>query len=412
MTTYTSPFSGNTIQPTDVSYASYTGLTSNLVLQWPVNGNTGNPAARVMEISFTGSGGLVYMPDATQVSVGQDALIRNVGSTQFTVVGYGGTTIIALAAGQAEYIYVTNNSTQNGTWGMLTFGSGNYAGAASALAGYGLEALSATLNQAYTISALSAAYTFLASDQATAFVWSGGTTTATLTAAGTLGSSWFVLVKNNGTGTLTVNCSGSDTIDGATSKTFQPGNSAFIICTGTGFITVGYGTSSTFVYSVLTLTVTGGSYTLTASQASNTIQEYSGTLTSNVTVTFPPVANLYVISNQTNASGYSFTVTTGVSGGATATVPASGQATLICDGKNFYNANTTQAGSISFALVNGNAGSPSLYFASETSTGIYRKGTGDFSITVLGTDVADFTSSGLNVLGSGNFTGGISGGTF
>ena len=412
MTTYTSPFSGNTIQPTDVSYASYTGLTSNLVLQWPVNGNTGNPAARVMEISFTGSGGLVYMPDATQVSVGQDALIRNVGSTQFTVVGYGGTTIIALAAGQAEYIYVTNNTTQNGTWGMLTFGSGNYAGAASALAGYGLEALSATLNQAYTISALSATYTFLASDQATAFVWSGGTTTATLTAAGTLGSSWFVLVKNNGTGTLTVNCSGSDTIDGATSKTFQPGNSAFIICTGTGFITVGYGTSSTFVYSVLTLTVTGGSYTLTASQASNTIQEYSGTLTSNVTVTFPPVANLYVISNQTNASGYSFTVTTGVSGGATATVPASGQATLICDGKNFYNANTTQAGSISFALVNGNAGSPSLYFASETSTGIYRKGTGDFSITVLGTDVADFTSSGLNVLGSGNFTGGISGGTF
>ena len=412
MTTYTSPFSGNTIQPTDVSYASYTGLTSNLVLQWPVNGNTGNPAARVMEISFTGSGGLVYMPDATQVSVGQDALIRNVGSTQFTVVGYGGTTIIALAAGQAEYIYVTNNTTQNGTWGMLTFGSGNYAGAASALAGYGLEALSATLNQAYTLSALSATYTFLASDQATAFVWSGGTTTATLTAAGTLGSSWFVLVKNNGTGTLTVNCSGSDTIDGATSKTFQPGNSAFIICTGTGFITVGYGTSSTFVYSVLTLTVTGGSYTLTASQASNTIQEYSGTLMSNVTVTFPPVANLYVISNQTNASGYSFTVTTGVSGGATATVPASGQATLICDGKNFYNANTTQAGSISFALVNGNAGSPSLYFASETSTGIYRKGTGDFSITVLGTDVADFTSSGLNVLGSGNFTGGISGGTF
>ena len=412
MTTYTSPFSGDTIQPTDVSYASYTGLTSNLTLQWPVNGNTGNPAARVMEISFTGSGGLVYMPDATQVSVGQDALIRNVGSTQFTVVGYGGTTIIALAAGQAEYIYVTNNSTQNGTWGMLTFGSGNYAGAASALAGYGLEALSATLNQAYSISALSATYTFMAADQATAFIWSGGTTTATLTAAGTLGSSWFVLIKNNGTGTLTVNCSGSDTIDGATSKTFQPGNSAFIICTGTGFITVGYGTSSTFVYSVLTLTVTGGSYTLTASQASNTIQEYSGTLTSNVTVTFPPVANLYVISNQTNASGYSFTVTTGVSGGATATVPASGQATLICDGKNFYNANTTQAGSISFALVNGNAGSPSLYFASETSTGIYRKGTGDFSITVLGTDVADFTSSGLNVLGSGNFTGGISGGTF
>jgi hypothetical protein len=365
-----------------------------------------------MEISFTGSGGIVYMPDATQVSVGQDALIRNVGSTSFTVEGYSGSTIVSIAAGQAEYIYITSNSTQNGSWGLLTFGSGNYAGSASELAGYGLEAIAATLNQAYTINGLANGYTLASSDQASAYIWTGGAGSATLSASGTLGSSWFVLIKNNGTGTLTINCSGSDMIDGATSKTFQPENSAIIICTGSGFITIGYGTSSTFVYSVLTLTVTGGSYTLTASQASNTIQEYSGTLTSNVTVTFPPVANLYVISNQTNASGYSFTVTTGVSGGATATVPASGQATLICDGKNFYNANTTQAGSISFALVNGNAGSPSLYFASETSTGIYRAGTGSFNITILGTDIADFTTGGLNINGTGNFTLGMSGGTF
>ena len=412
MTTYTSPFSGDTIQPTDVSYASYTNLTSNLVLQWPVNGNTGNPAARVMEISFTGTGGVVYMPDATQVSVGQDALIRNVGSTSFTVEGYGCSTIVAVNSGQAEYIYVTNNTTQNGTWGIIAFGAGSSGGTASSLAGYGLEAISATLNQAYTISSLSAGYTILPSDQATAFVWSGGAATVNLSSASTLGASWFILVKNNGTGTLTVACSGSNTIDSATTKTFQPGNSAFILCTGTGFVTVGYGTSSTYVYSVLTLTVTSGNYTLTASQASNTIQQYSGTLTGNVTVTFPPVANLYVISNQTNASGYSFTVTTGVAGGATATVPASGQATLVCDGKNFYNANTVQAGSISFALVNGNAGSPSLYFASETSTGIYRVGTGDLSISVLGTDVADFTSAGLTIYGSGTFTQGITGGVF
>ena len=172
MTTYTSPFSGNTIQPTDVSYASYTGLTSNLVLQWPVNGNTGNPAARVMEISFTGFGGVVFMPDATQVSVGQDALIRNVGSTSFTVEGYSGSTIISIAAGQAEYIYVTNNSTQNGTWGIIAFGAGTYSGAASQLAGYGLEAISTTLNQAYTVNSLTANYTFLSGDQASIYILS------------------------------------------------------------------------------------------------------------------------------------------------------------------------------------------------------------------------------------------------
>ena len=411
MTTYTSPFSGDTIQPTDVSYASYTGLTSNLTLQWPVNGNTGNPAARVMEISFTGSGGVVFMPDATQVSVGQDALIRNVGSTSFTVEGYSGSTIISIAAGQAEYIYVTNNSTQNGTWGIIAFGAGTYSGAASQLAGYGLEAISTTLNQAYTVNSLTANYTFLSGDQASIYIWTGGATSATLSASATLGNNWFMLFKNNGSGTVTIACSGSDTIDGATTKTFQPGNSAFIVCTGSGFVTVGYGTSSTFVYSVLTLTVTGGTYTLSASQASNTIQEYSGTLTSNQIILFPPVANLYVISNQTSGS-YTLTASTGVSGGATATIPSGGQATLICDGKNFLNANTTQAGATAISLVNGTVSNPSLNFSSETSTGIYRPGAGRLGISITGTEILDINTNGISVAGSGTFTTGISGGAF
>ena len=114
-------------------------------------------------------------------------MIRNVGSTSFTVEGYGGSTIVAVNSGQAEYIYVTNNTTQNGTWGIIAFGAGSSGGTASSLAGYGLEAISATLNQAYTISSLSAGYTILPSDQATAFVWSGGAATVNLSSASTLG---------------------------------------------------------------------------------------------------------------------------------------------------------------------------------------------------------------------------------
>jgi hypothetical protein len=135
-------------------------------------------------------------------------------------------------------------------------------------------------------------------------------------------------------------------------------------------------------------------------------------LSGNVTVTYPPVVNLYVISNQTSAGGYTLTVTTGIGGSATATVPASGQATLICDGTNFYNANTTQAGSISFSLVNGSAASPSVYFGSETNTGIYRPGAGRFGISILGSLIADITASGLAITGTGTFSGGISGGAF
>jgi hypothetical protein len=410
MTTYTSPFTGNTIQPTDVSYEAYLNQTAALTLFWPINGTTGNPAARIMDISFT-TGNQVYMPDATQVSVGQDAMIRNLGSAAFTVYGYSGSAIVTVPAGSAEYIYLTNNSTQNGTWGVLAFGSGTYSGTASALAGYGLQAITTTLNQAYTVNSLTAGYTFLAGDQASMYVWSGGAGAATLPLSSSLGSKWFFLFKNNGTGTLTISTTSPDLIDGATSKTFQPGNSAFIVSTGTGYITVGYGVSSTYVYSVLTLTVTGGTYTLTASQASNTLQEYSGTLASNQTIIFPPVANLYVISNQTSGA-FSFTASTGISGKATATIPSSGQATLFCDGQNFYNANTTQAGATALSLANGLASAPTLNFSSETSTGIYRPGTGRFGISVLTTEIFEVNTTGISVTGTGTFSNGVSGGTF
>jgi len=57
-------------------------------------------------------------------------------------------------------------------------------------------------------------------------------------------------------------------------------------------------------------------------------------------------------------------------------------------------------------------GTPSLNFGSETNTGVYRSGAGHFDITILGSNVASFSSTGLEITGTGNFTGGISGGTY
>ena len=53
----------------------------------------------------------------------------------------------------------------------------------------------------------------MAGDQASIYVWTGGTTTVTLPLANTLGSNWFFLFKNNGTGTVDIACTGSDLID-------------------------------------------------------------------------------------------------------------------------------------------------------------------------------------------------------
>jgi hypothetical protein len=410
---YNSPFSGNVIQPTDVSYRSVT-LAANTQLQWPINGNaTDDYAARIMDVTASSAGLSLFMPPANQTSVGNDALIRNVGANSFTVKTFEGTsTIITIAAGEAKYVYIKTNATEQGTWGNIAFGTGTSAADAASLAGAGLVASGSTLNQSHPSGSLTAAYTFMIADRSKTLVWSGGATTATLPLASVTGDNWFVLFKNNGTGTVTIGTTSSQNIDGAVSKAFAPGESAFIVSTGTQYVTVGYGVSTQFEFGVLTKPVVTGTYTLTASEAANTIQIYTGTLTGNVTVIVPPVINLYVVSNQCNAGAFTLTISTGAVGSSVALVPASGQATLICDATNLLNANTTQAGGTAISLVNGSAASPSLNFGSETNTGVYRPGAGRFGISVLGSLVADVDVNGIDVIGSGNFTTGITGGTF
>jgi hypothetical protein len=410
---YNSPFTGNVIQPTDVSYRSVT-LAANTQLEWPINGNaTDDYVARIMDVTATSAGLSLFMPPANQASVGNDSLIRNVGANAFTVKDFAGTnTIITIAAGEAKYVYIRTNANPQGTWGNIAFGAGTSAADAASLAGAGILASGSTLNQSHPVGSVIAGYTFSTNDRAKAMIWSGGTTTATLPLASTTGDNWFILFKNNGTGTITIGTTSSQNIDGSVSKAFAPGESAFIVSTGTQYVTVGYGVSTQFEFGVLTKPVVAGTYTLTASEAANTIQIYTGTLTGNVTVIVPPVVNLYVISNQTNAGVYTLTISTGAIGGSTATVPPSGQSTLICDGTNLLNANTAQSGGTIVSLVDGSAGSPSLSFGAETSTGIYRPGAGRFGISVLGNLIVDVEATGLDVTGSGNFTTGISGGVF
>ena len=408
---YVSPFTGDVIQPTDVSYRAVT-LTANTQLNWPSNSTTNaDYAARIMQVTASTAGLSMYMPPADQTSVGNDALIRNIGANTFTVKDYAGTnTIVSVAAGESKYIYITTNSTSQGTWGVIAFGTGTSSADAATLAGYGLVVSGATLNQSHPSAAITSGSTFAATDRAQTRVWSSGAGTATLPAAATLGNNWFTLFKNNGTGSFIVSCTGAELIDGNSTKTFNPTESAFIVCTGTGYVTIGYGVSSQFAFTALTKNVTGGSVLLTNNEAANNIQEYVGNLTSNVTVTFPAVVNLYVISNQVTDNGFTFTVTTGL--GFTATIPPGQQATLICDGTNFLNANTTQAGASSFSLIDGTVGTPSLNFAAETNTGIYRPGAGELAISILGTKRVGVTATGVSVTGSGTFTTGIAGGTF
>jgi len=408
---YVSPFTGDVVQPTDVSYRDVTITNTTVQLEWPINGTTTDDvAARIMEVTTTGVSEM-WMPPANQSSVGNDALIRNIGGEDFDVMDFAGiNTIITVHPGEAQYIYITDNSTAEGLWGIIAFGTGTSSADAATLAGYGLVASGLTLNQSHPSAAITTSSTFAATDRAQTRVGGSGAGTATLPAAATLGNNWFTLFKNNGTGSFIISCSGAELIDGAATKTFNPSESAFIVCTGTAYVTIGYGVSSQFAFTALVKSVTGGAVLLTNNEAANNIQEYVGFLVSNVTATYPPVVNLYIISNQTTDNGYSLTITTGL--GYSATIPPGQQATLICDGVNFLNANTTQAGASTVSLLDGSVGTPSLNFAAETSTGLYRPSAGDLGISVLGVKRVGVTATGVSVTGSGTFSTGIAGGTF
>jgi hypothetical protein len=411
---FISPFTGNVIQPTDVSFRAIT-LSANTTLSWPINGNaTDNYAARIMNVTATAGSLTLSMPPANQTSVGEDALIRNVGANTFTVADYDGNTIATVAAGQAKYIYITTNANTAGTWGLISFGVGASNVDAAALAGNGLKAIATTLNTAFSVTTFGSSYTAVASDRAETYVWTGGAGTLTLSSSSTLGNDWFVVVRNGGTGTLTVSPTGGDLINGSAVVSLQPADSCFITCSGTAFFTVGLGRSTQFNFTQLTRAVTSGTVTLTSSEASNVIQKYTGTLSGNVTVEIPPTIQVYYVTNQTDGTGSNYTITfeTGVPGGATATVPAGEQVILLCDSVNVLNASTIAAGATSLSLVDGTAATPSLNFASETNTGIYRPGSFEFGIAINGAQRFGLTATGLTITGSGTFTTGVSGGSF
>ena len=407
---YNSPFTGNVVQPTDVSYRRIT-LTTDLQLVWPINGSTlDDAAARIMEVSTASTANELWMPPANQGSVGQDALIRNVGAVAVTVKDYtGANTIVTVAAGEAQYIYITTNATTAGTWGIIAYGIGSSGADAATLAGYGLLAIGQTLNQSQPITTFASSYTAIATDRSSTYVWTGGAGNLTLTLASTLGNNWFMFVRNSGTGALTVDGSGGNTINGSTSIVLQPADSCIIVCSGTTFYTVGLGRNTQFAFTQLSKAVTTGTYTLTASEASNVIQKYTGTLTGNVTIIVPSTVQVYYIVNATSGA-YTLTISTG--SGASAVLTTGTQATLVCDSVNLFNANTILAGSSTVSLNSGSVASPSLNFSAETTTGVYRAASGEFNIAILGALRSTLSASGLAIVGTGNFTGGISGGTF
>ena len=394
MTNYVNPYTGQTVSPSQVGYLALS-ISTDTELQWPVNGNTTSVVANIIEVTATTTNLDLIMPPATQVSEGQSTLVRNIGVNPFTVTDNSGNTIVVIASGIAEYIYVTDNTTINGSWETVTFGAGTSAANAATLAGYGLTAINTTLNTSTPVTTFSANYTMTPADRSSLYVWTGGAGTVTLPPATGAGADWFVIIKNDGTGILNVARQGSNTIDGQVSAQLQIAESFVVVSDGLNYYTYAYGQSAEFFFTQLVKNVTGGTVTLTSAEAASIIQEYTGTLTSNCTVILPPTVQLYSFRNNTSGS-YSLTFSTGAVGALTVTLPQNQTILAICDGTNVYNAQTSTSSFINaLTLGNGSAVAPSLSFQGDAQTGLYLAASHQLGFAVNGLAAGALTPTGL-----------------
>lgn len=420
MPTYTSPFTGTVVQPTDVSYYAL-NFSSNVQLYWPAVVNpTQVPAARIIDATPSTFGLSITLPEADQGTVGSDILIRNFGVNSFTVNRFGGGGSVTVSPGVSLYFYLSDNTTSAGVWQNVTFGTGTSAADAATLQGAGLTTISGKLAVTGNIVTTSVSTTLLDSSRASTFVWTGGNGTFNLPAANILTGGWFIGFRNNGTGALVIQGAGTSQIDQQPTLVVNPGFSGYLIFQqSTGdFYTVGLANPANVTFTSSTYdadAVVGNSLNLTS--YAPIIQTYvglSGTRSANLNVTLPAITQLYVFVNNTGSGLYNITFQ--ISGSLQTPIAlANGQvATVLSDGNFLYVLSQTTTGV--FLANDGSVSSPSFSFSSDSTTGMYLQGSGILSLTANATDMLIVDNSNVldpQISTPATFNAGlISGGTF
>jgi hypothetical protein len=342
---YTDVFGGANIYPSEISYSAL-ALTVDVVLSWPEETSASNNlATRIMDVSASAAGLSITLPYANRTGTGQTILFNNQGAQTFIVKDAAGVQVVSIAAGTLWQVYLTNNSTAAGSWETLQYGATVSQANASALAGTGIVAVGTLLSQSVPVISFNSDYTAGVNDRATMFLWSGAGGTFTLPLPGDVGNNWFCYVRNSGSGALSVDPSGSVTIDGLSSLSFQPGESAIIATDGSSYYTIGFGQSALFAFDYTVIAVAGtGTYTLTSSELNRIAYKFTGLLTGNRVIVVPATVQQYWIDNQTTGA-YTFTVKTAA--GAGVVVASGSRSILYCNGADVVSAET---GGISIPL--------------------------------------------------------------
>lgn len=339
---FTQVFGGGTLDPAQPSYKNYTTSTANLSLSWPLEtAPSNNVVAAINDIAFPTSGFTVTLAGATQISLGQNSIFANRGTDAFTVLGATGLAILTASAGAVWSAYLTGNGTTSGTWATYQNGSGTSAASAAALAGYGLVAITNTLNQQYAASSTAITPTAVGvTNRAALLTWTGGAGVFNLAAAATLTNGWFFNVYNNGTGALAITPTGGQTINGDPSFTLNPGDSGIIISDGvSAFYVIGFGQDAVFSFDYTAINVAGaGNYVLSGTELNRIAYKFTGALTGNRQIVVPSTVQQYWADNSTTGT-FNFTIQT-ATGSGVGIANGSTRVITYCNGTDVVNADT------------------------------------------------------------------------
>lgn len=399
--TFTNIFGGTTVYPADVSYRAIT-LSANTTLDWPTEtAPTGNIVAQIMDVNPTGAGFTIRMPSAADVSVGETALFFNIGSDAFIVADNGGNTIVSISPGLAWQVYLTDNTTVNGSWRAYQYGAGTSSATAGSLVGFGIKAIGATLNQSMPTTTISTNYSIGTADRASAINWTGGAGTLTLLSASDAGNDWFVNIRNSGTGSITVQTSvGGQNINGAPSIFLNPGEGIVVFCDGGNFFTIGLSQTSVFSFDFISIDLTGQSspYVLSGTELNRIAYRFVGTITGNMEVVVPSTVQQYWVANETDLASDPYTITVKTSAGTGVALARNLRAILYCDGTNVLDADTGGI-SLPIAIAQGGTGATTAS-AARTNLGATSVGNALFTAASAG---AARTTLGSSTVGDALF---------
>ena len=301
---YTQTFGGATLYPSGQTYLALTFSTSQ-TLAWPVEQQIGgdNVVADIMDLIATATSLTVGIPDARQVSTGIQSVFVNVGANSFDLLDAAGGTIQSVGSGEAWVIYLTDNTTIAGTWRTFQLGATVGVANAAALAGLGLKAIGPTLNQrAFPIVTPFTPVSITEGERAAAVIFTGGTGVVNLPNPATVGSDWFFLLRNAGSGNLTVTTP-SGNIDNASTLVMAPTESAIVLTDGLDFFTVGYGRPQINVFDFVAIDVSGtGDFSLSGENLNRIAYRLTGVLSGNRNIVVPSLIQQYWIDNQTTGN--------------------------------------------------------------------------------------------------------------